>query len=352
MQYLDDFDLAQEYGARAMQLMVEHNIPNHPHNYEVWYCYAGQRLPGLTQQIDERINAEVAFTDEFNRELYETHIVDGPVSDAANDASERLTSEIDKLFKLVDAAADNSTDLGRSVRSVSEKLPDKPSSKDVVTAVEAIISATRKMEARSRDLEGKLQDTKTEIEDLRENLENAKSEAMTDGLTGIANRKAFDEALVREVQQAMEDGTPLSLLMADIDHFKQFNDMWGHRVGDQVLRLAAMCIRSNIKGRDTAARYGGEEFAVILPSTTLSDGTALGNQIREAVQARELVKKSTGETLGRITLSLGLAEFRPGEPIAELIERADACLYAAKDAGRNKLIDESSPEMKPRAVSA
>lgn len=352
MDYTDDIDLAQNYGTRALGLMDEHQVPPHPNNYEIWYCYAAQDKPGLMKQIDERVAAGLTFDAQFNRELYDTHILGSPITNATLDFSARLSSEVDKILRLVDSATYNSSELGEKVRSVCDRLSTSPSPDDVFTAMEAIVTATQHMEVRSQELEGKLQTTKAELTDLRENFEVVKLEARTDGLTGIANRKAFDEILQREIHQTTEDGTPLSLLMCDIDHFKQFNDKWGHRVGDQVLRLSALCIRSNIKGRDTAARYGGEEFAVILPETGLKGSTVLGEQIRQAVQARELVKKTTGENLGRITMSIGLAEFRPGETATDLIERADACLYAAKETGRNKLISENDSEMKPRTVSA
>jgi diguanylate cyclase len=127
----------------------------------------------------------------------------------------------------------------------------------------------------------------------------------------------------------------LSLLMCDIDHFKNFNDTWGHQTGDQVLRLVANCLSENVKGRDTAARYGGEEFCVIVRGSPLDAAVTLANQIRTAVQSKKLVKKSTGDILGTITISIGAAEFGPGEGAASLIQRADACLYGAKSAGRN-----------------
>jgi diguanylate cyclase len=102
-----------------------------------------------------------------------------------------------------------------------------------------------------------------------------------------------------------------------------------------------MTLRSNIKGKDIAARYGGEEFAAVLPSTDLEGGVIVADNIRKAIQAKELLKRSTNEKLGRITASFGVAAFRPGDTAASLIERADRCLYAAKHAGRNRVISEN-----------
>src|SRR6185312_4397833 len=107
--------------------------------------------------------------------------------------------------------------------------------------------------------------------------------SMTDPLTNIANRKAFDEAVQAAIAAMVDDGEPVTVLLCDIDHFKTFNDTWGHQTGDQVLRLVANCLSENVKGRDTAARYGGEEFVVILPQTGLSGAVNLANQIRNKV---------------------------------------------------------------------
>ena len=102
-------------------------------------------------------------------------------------------------------------------------------------------------------------------------------------------------------------------MLLDIDHFKRFNDTWGHQTGDQVLRLVAMTLKSNIKGKDMAARYGGEEFAAILPETDLEGAMIVADNIRKAVQAKELLKRSTNEKLGRITASFGVAMYQPGD---------------------------------------
>jgi diguanylate cyclase len=134
-------------------------------------------------------------------------------------------------------------------------------------------------------------------------------------------------------------------MLTDIDHFKAFNDNFGHLTGDQVLRLVAMSVRHNVKGKDTAARYGGEEFAVILPNTVLRAAVTVAEHIRRAVMAKELMKRSTGEHLGRMTISIGVATVRAGDTGQSLIERADTCLYAAKRHGRNRVMCETDPEV-------
>ena len=144
----------------------------------------------------------------------------------------------------------------------------------------------------------------------------------------------------------------MTLLLCDIDHFKKFNDTWGHQTGDQVLRLVASCLAENVKGRDTAARYGGEEFGVLLRGTGLEAAAKVAEQIRQTVETKKLVKKSTGDILGNITISIGVAQFAPGDTIEAVVRRADACLYGAKQNGRNLVICENDSRIARLEASA
>ena len=165
-------------------------------------------------------------------------------------------------------------------------------------------------------------------------------EAMTDGLTGIPNRKFFEVRLAESIREARDSGEPLCLLVIDIDRFKTFNDTWGHQLGDQVLRLVAKTLTDSVKGRDVTARYGGEEFVIVLERTRLADAVRLADQIRATMMRRKIVRKDTGIDLGVVTVSIGASLYRPDESIEAFVERADAALYVAKRAGRNRVIAE------------
>jgi diguanylate cyclase len=199
------------------------------------------------------------------------------------------------------------------------------------------------MLARAQHLEGELAQSSARMTALREYLASVQREANTDSLTRIANRRCFDRELNLAAEQAHTNQWPMCLLIADIDHFKSFNDRYGHQVGDQVLRLVAQIVTSCVKGRDLAARYGGEEFAVILPQTALEGARTLAEQIRCSVATHRIRFKSTGRHLGSITLSIGCAQYRLGEPVAELIQRADEALYHAKRLGRNRVAVAARP---------
>ena len=158
-----------------------------------------------------------------------------------------------------------------------------------------------------------------------------------DGLTGLLNRRAFEDRWNGEVARVRRHGRPISIAAIDIDYFKQFNDTHGHQVGDDVLRFVALELRACVKGRDLLARYGGEEFAVLLPSTPYSGALRLAEQIRAMVEAQPM-EDIRGRGNYPVTISLGVAQHREGEPIEEFIERGDKALYQAKAKGRNCVV--------------
>jgi diguanylate cyclase len=197
--------------------------------------------------------------------------------------------------------------------------------------------STKEMINQSSVLERMLLESNAAMEEMRRDLEHVRREAMTDGLTGLANRKAFDGEFDRLFQDAARSKGSFTLLMLDIDHFKSFNDNFGHQVGDQVLRLVARTLKDSIKGKDFAARYGGEEFSIILPDTDLAGAVIVGNALRKAVASKDVINRSTGKILGRITMSVGVAQFDGDKTPDDLIERADSALYIAKHNGRNQV---------------
>jgi diguanylate cyclase len=229
---------------------------------------------------------------------------------------------------------------------------DGRSPADLRKLVDGLIAATHAMEQRTRSLEGELQASSQQVSELRDKLDDVRKESLTDPLTNIANRKAFDNAMQAAADQVADGKEDVSLLLCDIDLFKKFNDSWGHQTGDQVLRLVAACLSENVKGRDLAARYGGEEFAVLLRGTSLDAATRVAEQIRASVETKKLVKKSTGEILGTITISIGVAHFSKGETPEAVIRRADACLYGAKHHGRNLVVNQLDARMSALETSA
>ena len=159
---------------------------------------------------------------------------------------------------------------------------------------------------------------------------------MIDGLTGLYNRRWIDEALPRFVQRYGRGGQPLVVLMVDVDHFKKFNDTYGHATGDQVLVRVGQAMRSNLRPTDHVARYGGEEFLVILPDTTEESARIVAERLRTAVHDIDL-KKADGSAIPKITISLGAGCLTSAMPMKTLLGRADEALYQSKRDGRDRV---------------
>jgi diguanylate cyclase len=315
-----------------------------PRNYEIWYVYATGYNAPLNKIINETLARSGTLSEADLEQIYDTYLSHIKTSDRIDKVGARVIGEIDDVMTLVTDALCMSQSFDLKLSGANEKLRTAENRDQIKAIVDGLIKSTREMRDTNKTLEDRLSLSKTEISNLQHSLEAIRAESLTDPLTGLGNRKYFDRSIEMAVQTALASGEPLSLLMFDIDHFKSFNDSYGHLTGDQVLRLVSMSLKQTIKGQDITARYGGEEFAVVLPNTALRQALTVADHIRRAVMAKELKKKSTGEILGRVTISVGVSMLKPGDDTDSLIERADACLYAAKRNGRNRVICEVDPE--------
>ena len=315
-----------------------------PRNYEIWYVYATGYNASLNKIINETLARNGKLTEADLEQIYDTYLSHLKTTDRIDKVGARVIGEIDDVMGLLTDALSMSSSYDASLDGASRKLSSANKREQVQAIVEALVKSTREMRDTNKVLEERLLLSKSEIGNLQQSLEAIRAESLTDPLTGLGNRKYFDRMIEQAVQHALAENEPLSLLMFDIDHFKSFNDSYGHLTGDQVLRLVAMSLKQTIKGQDITARYGGEEFAVVLPNTALRQALTVADHIRRAVMAKELKKKSTGEILGRVTISVGVSMLKQGDDTDSLIERADACLYAAKRNGRNRVICEVDPE--------
>ena len=264
-----------------------------------------------------------------------------------------MLDEIKQVMDTIDAAAGSATSYSKSLADASEKLAGANDGEALRAVIEHLVQGAKEMEINNKKLEARL--VGLEAGDRTAPAKprggaHRKPHRSADHARRTANFSIT--ALAKAMAEAQAKNEPLSLLMADIDHFKSFNDKYGHLTGDQVLRLVALSVKQNVKGRDIAARYGGEEFVIALPNTTLQSAITVADQIRRAVMTKELMKRSSGERLGRVTISIGVAVLRPNDTAQLLIERADNCLYAAKRNGRNRVICEADPEADRRAASA
>jgi diguanylate cyclase len=336
--YHDDLHQAAEYAHAAVASMTRFSIPPTPINFTIWYEYHAGRDPALSRAIDALLASGTSFTPDTTLQLYEEYLNPARMLRASRETTEKLQEAMDELRSFVGAAEQETRTYGDKLEDFSDSLDKHGHAPAFGSLVGAMLQETRSMQERNQSLEDRLAETTAEVTQLREHFEQARREALSDGLTGLANRKNFEQTLSLLAKAAMESGDPLTLMLLDIDHFKLFNDRHGHQTGDTVLQLVARTLSDNVKGQDLAARYGGEEFAILLPRTRADQAVKLGDNIRALIAARKLVKRHSGEALGRITVSAGVAEFRIGESLSTFVQRADGALYGAKREGRNRVV--------------
>jgi diguanylate cyclase len=331
----------------ALQKMASHGVPSTPPNYAVWFTYVSGLETELSREIDARIAAQEPFTDQVSNELYERFCDVGRHIGVLQQTGAELDQAVERVVKVIAAATGDTESFNKTLGQFSSQLDGGMTADRVRAIVANLLVETQHAAEKSRTLEERLSQASGEVAELRQNLEAVRREALTDPLTGIPNRKLFESRLREAARNAIETGEALSLLMLDIDHFKRFNDTYGHQLGDQVLRLVAKTLADGVKGRDTPARFGGEEFVIVLPQTRLENAVTLGEQIRRTMARHKVVRKDSGEEYGVIALSVGASVYRPGEDLAELIRRADAALYHAKHTGRNRVVaeDDVPPEV-------
>jgi len=324
----------------ACKAMATHGVVPTPRNYTVWYTYAAGTMPALCQAIDSLIAQQTSFADGINADLYKRYFGGSEDHVDVIETGGRLQAVIDQVSRYLNDHTGEIGEFGHTLDSISSAIGRSQPQEKVRALVADLIKETQSMAKRNYNLETRLGRIATEVTELRENLQAVQREALTDALTGIPNRKSFDTRLHEAAREALNESEALSLVLCDIDHFKRFNDTYGHQIGDQVLRLVARTLSDSVKGRDTPARFGGEEFAIILPHTNLEQGTIVADQIRKGVMRRRFVGKDTRDDYGGVTLSFGVAQYRPNEDLADLVGRADAALYHAKHEGRNRVSTE------------
>ena len=329
---------------RALELMKSYGSSATPRSYEVWYTYVAGHKPALNDAV-KRIAAENGKIDEGNIDaLHTEYISTDRFTEQAEKTGAVVISEIDQVMEMLDMALGSTQKYGESLDAFAADLSSGVDRSRVREIVSSLVFATKDVRATNTTLEARLRETRGEIDTLRETLEAVRMESLTDPLTGIANRKHFEEMLVKSLDQALVERSPLALIVIDIDHFKRFNDTYGHLTGDQVLRLVGMTMREQVKSKATLARFGGEEFGIILPDTTLETARATAERVRTSVMSRELIKRSTGESLGKVTISVGVSAMRKGDTAVSLLERADQCMFFAKRNGRNRTIADADSE--------
>jgi diguanylate cyclase len=335
MRYLESKQHSAQLLRLALPLMVRQNAAYHPVSYTLWYEHVAGLNPSLSAALAARLEESDALSEEDAYRLYARHISE---RDAAvlETLQRRLQALLESTAQEVATACEDSGRFRRSLQQGRSDLTNEVSASAVQEVIGRLLSEALRMEAATQTLTEKLDARTRDVLSLTKQLNEAHTEALTDPLCALSNRRGFMRA-AQELCDSEQGLEGAALVLIDADHFKWVNDTFGHLLGDKVLRAIAEVLRANIKGRDIAARIGGEEFALLLPQTPLQGAHSVAEQIRLAVQRIRIHGDRAHDTVGSVTISLGLALGRAGESIDELMARADVALYAAKRDGRNRV---------------
>lgn len=339
MHYQDSSEQAANYLRAAVPLMVRYKIPPNPLNYALWYTYVSNRVPALNSALDQTVQSFGTCTPLQSSQLYGTHL-------ATSEHSEQQRIEAD-VIRVLDQLSQQSNNASAAAEKFSsnvqqhlcaiEGIRESRTAQSLISLdqlIQLLAEDAGLMQQSARNFEAQIAQAQQEIDVLRSELEQTRSRAMIDPLSEIFNRGVFD----LELQHLIDRDQDLALLMLDVDHFKRFNDTYGHQMGDRVIQAMGQLLQSLTEEPAIAARYGGEEFAVILPGYCQTKAQQLAGKIRDAVSRVTLKQKTSGQPIDRITASIGLAVRAQGESADSLISRCDLALYSAKQQGRNRVV--------------
>ena len=338
----------QAYGLarRVIDAMEAAGVWPTPLNFELWTHALGQPEGLLAAELQRMAEAGEPFTEAVSDALAAEHLPRGRLTEQIRDAGRVLDRELSSVSDVIAEAHRTQAAYGQTLDQAATSI-EAAADGDLQTIVSDLTSATRQVQHETESLEKKLEVSTQEVVRLRKHLEMVRRDAMTDALTELANRKAFDEHLAAACDRAEAEGGALTLAVLDIDHFKRFNDTWGHQTGDQVLRFVACFLGRTAAHPRFAARFGGEEFAIVFPFESVAMVEAALEKVRKEIASRSLRRRSTNDDLGAVTVSAGFAVRKRGETASALLERADAALYASKRTGRNRV---SCAERLPKAA--
>ncbi|MEO8723688.1 MAG: GGDEF domain-containing protein [Sphingobium sp.] len=319
------------------EIILQAGVDAVPENYELCHRFVTRSDPQVCA--------------EFERVLAQSKSIDAATFQSIRDAAGPPRGQIDVEGHMANldeqiavmigasvAAAGDAASYSASLSKGATNLGALDLGSDAAAIITDLISQTRSMSQRTAALEASLASASAELSVVRNDLEKAKVESGTDALTSLPNRRTFDSKLAEAVSEATRLQQPLSLAFGDVDHFKKFNDTWGHKLGDEVLRYVANNMVKHFGDLGLSARFGGEEFVVLLPKCTSGNAVKMSQRLCERLSARALKTRSDGKEIGKITMSVGVATLQPDETPKAFVERADEAMYAAKKAGRNRVM--------------
>ncbi len=330
----------REASAELLRLIIpeiaRHDLSYNPINYAIFYETLADINPALRKALDEAMAQGQPLNGERIDSLFQQYI--GGRNDALDSRfHDELKRLFDELAGLTQDIAGRAGKYGDRLELCQHEITGEMDPVVLGRRIETLLNETRAIRSSMSEMQKQLRDQAAEVETLRRSLAQALGEAMTDPLTGLLNRRGFDQTLAYTLAKAAEPADQtLCLILVDIDHFKKINDSHGHLFGDHVLRGLAKVLDSGVRQRGTVSRWGGEEFAILLEEIPVAKAHAVAETLRAAMAKINFRKSKDQENLV-VTISLGMAAYRKDESMDNWIRRADLALYASKLNGRNRV---------------
>ena len=333
----DTFAQSAAYLKQAVPLMIKYQIPTTPDNYHLWYNYVSASMPELNQAIDQAVKMQGTCSLTTCERLYHQYLAaqDEKQMEAMKLSLAAMANELGHSMQ--DAISDTGMFqemLDKSFDKLSRIDDEGFSLEDTMGILRELVRESRDVRMSTMHFRNQLSNAEKEIKELRAALNETRKLANEDALTNLLNRRAFD----LELEGLIRSQHPFSLILADIDRFKNFNDEYGHLLGDQVLRAFRKRLRDACKEGVTAYRLGGEEFAMLVPHRSLALARQMAESMRRAIERMSILDRKSGRRIDHITASFGVGEFNGQESADCLVERTDKLLYKAKELGRNRVM--------------
>lgn len=332
MQFDEDSVASAGYLKKAVPLMVQRQIPTNPLNYALWYSHVKQISPELSERLLFEFPSAGTYDPQKSEQLFFDYFVKAhlPEQDNTHGAVAELLTQ---LFDTVNKATEGTSQYSESLKNTIAKVQQTDDPQEVQKALGDLLKDTDAITRITQDFQSQLASAKEEVETLRQQLQTSEENALLDELTGISNRRAFDQTMDKSLS---DDLLPTQLLLLDLDHFKKCNDTYGHVTGDRVLEAMGQLLAGLRDKHVHPARYGGEEFAVVCEQPA-EQAAQLAESIRTKVENIRVKQPHSETVIDHITVSIGIAEARFDDTAESLKERADKALYAAKEGGRNQV---------------
>lgn len=335
-----DFQKTALIAQKVIAFMVKEEIPVTPENYKVWFEYHTGNNAELERDVKQKKSSGTLLNTELTRDLYAKYFQDADKRRIISLIESNAIKILKDIIINILSSLHDTSEYNKKLGQYSQSLSKVNGIEEVRQIINDIIVDTKKVEESNAVLQNKLENITVEAENLKKQVEQNERDLLKDPLTGLFNRRALSKKLTELYDEFKKNQSIFSVIMTDVNMFKQFNDQYGHKIGDQALQIVSATLEENTKGKDFVGRYGGDEFILLLPMTTLYSASILADNLGKAVSKRNLKLKSTGKSMEKLAISMGVSQIHEGDTAESVIERADAALALAKKAKDDRIKSE------------